>query len=328
MDNVAHTLAGLALAEAGLKRRTALGTATLAIGANLPDVDGLIYLVGSGVDALAFRRGWTHGILAMALWPPILAGAMLLWHRLRQRRRRGPDAADARWLLALAAIGVWSHPLLDLLNTYGVRLLMPFSGRWFYGDTLFIVDPWLWLILAVGVASSLRRGRRLQGAYATAGDRRAAARPARLALGTALGFVTVMAVSSAAGRRLVAARTGPTADRIMVGPVPVDPFRRQVVRELGGRYEAGRLTWGAPPRYLADTVYPRGSDAPGAAAAARTEDGRKFLVWARFPRFESRPDGDSIRVRLSDVRYADERGRSWAAVEVTVAGQPREGAGR
>ena len=28
---------------------------------------------------------------------------------------------------------------------------MPFSDRWFYGDTLFIVDPWLWLILGGAV---------------------------------------------------------------------------------------------------------------------------------------------------------------------------------
>ena len=28
---------------------------------------------------------------------------------------------------------------------------MPFSERWFYGDALFIIDPWLWLLLAAGV---------------------------------------------------------------------------------------------------------------------------------------------------------------------------------
>ena len=46
MDNLAHTLAGLALAEAGLKRRTALGAATHVIGANLPDADGAPLHVG------------------------------------------------------------------------------------------------------------------------------------------------------------------------------------------------------------------------------------------------------------------------------------------
>jgi hypothetical protein len=30
-------------------------------------------------------------------------------------------------------------------NTYGVRLLMPYSDRWFYGTALSIIDPWVWL---------------------------------------------------------------------------------------------------------------------------------------------------------------------------------------
>ena len=36
---------------------------------------------------------------------------------------------------------------MDLLNSYGVRLLMPFSDRWFYGDALYIVDPFLYVVL-------------------------------------------------------------------------------------------------------------------------------------------------------------------------------------
>ena len=44
-----------------------------------------------------------------------------------------------------------SHPLLDWLNTYGMRFLMPFDGRWFYGDALFIMDPLVWLLTGVAV---------------------------------------------------------------------------------------------------------------------------------------------------------------------------------
>src|SRR6185295_12562249 len=78
MDNLCHSLVGAALAEAGLKKRTALATATLVIGANLPDVDVFAHFVGSDF-ALGFRRGWTHGILALVLWPFILTGIMLGW---------------------------------------------------------------------------------------------------------------------------------------------------------------------------------------------------------------------------------------------------------
>src|SRR5579862_9732608 len=157
MDNLCHTLAGAVLAEAGLRRRTPLAVPTLLIGANLPDLDALAYLRGP-VFALGFRRGWTHGVLAMLVLPVLLAGLMLAWDRLV--RRRGDEPADPRGLLVVAAVAVTSHPLLDLLNTYGVRLLMPFSGHWFHGDALFIVDPWLWLLFGVGTALAIRRRRR------------------------------------------------------------------------------------------------------------------------------------------------------------------------
>ena len=84
MDNVCHTLAGAVLAEAGLRRRTPLAVPTLLIGANLPDIDALAYL-RDPLFALTVRRGWTHGLLAVAVLPVLLAGAMLAWERLARR---------------------------------------------------------------------------------------------------------------------------------------------------------------------------------------------------------------------------------------------------
>jgi inner membrane protein len=93
------------------------------------------------------RRGWTHGVLALALWPFVLTGVLLAWDRY-VRLKRKPDAAPARAgpLLALTALAVVSHPTLDWLNNYGLRWFMPFSGRWFYGDALFVIDPGFWLL--------------------------------------------------------------------------------------------------------------------------------------------------------------------------------------
>lgn len=39
MDNLTHSLAGWALAETGLKRRTRKGLAALVLAANMPDID-------------------------------------------------------------------------------------------------------------------------------------------------------------------------------------------------------------------------------------------------------------------------------------------------
>jgi inner membrane protein len=46
---------------------------------------------------------------------------------------------------------------MDWTNNYGVRPLLPWSGQWFYGDLVYIVDPWLWL--ALGGASFLLTAR-------------------------------------------------------------------------------------------------------------------------------------------------------------------------
>jgi inner membrane protein len=40
---------------------------------------------------------------------------------------------------------------MDWTNNYGLRPFLPWSGRWFYGDLVFIVDPYI-LLLAGGAA--------------------------------------------------------------------------------------------------------------------------------------------------------------------------------
>ena len=332
MDNIAHTLAGLALAEAGLKRRSALGTATLAIAANLPDIDAVTYLFGDGQDALAFRRGWTHGPIAMIVLPLLLAAAMVGWDRAfggKSGRRHTP--VNTGWLIVLGMIGVLSHPLLDLMNTYGVRLLMPFSGRWFYGDALFIVDPWVWASLGLGVLLSRSRARRIRDASAgvvsrwrrssreVPTDARWTTRPALLAIALLVAYASAMLVSGRLGRGIVN-RAAPTdaATRTMIGPVLLNPLRRDVVREVGDVYELGSLVFGRNTRYTPRTTIDRARNAPGVAAASLTEDGAKFLSWARFPYFVTEPVGDSIRVRMTDARYVDASGRGWASVVIMV----------
>src|SRR5262245_44885341 len=154
MDNLCHTLVGAAMSRAGLQSRTRLAGATLMVAANLPDLDVLVF--ATDAPSIAFRRGWTHGVLAQALLPLVLVGSIVL---IARWRRPSPDAPPLHvpWLVALAYLGVYSHVFLDYLNTYGVRLLTPFDWRWFYGDAVFIVDPWLWLVLGLGVWFARRR---------------------------------------------------------------------------------------------------------------------------------------------------------------------------
>lgn len=311
MDPICHTLVGAGLARSGLSRRTAFGTLTLLIGANLPDVDVLSHLDGP-LGALQFRRGWTHGVLALAVWPLLLTGAVMLLDRVVRRFTRAslPSALRPAQVLRLAAIAVLSHPILDTLNTYGVRWLMPFSGRWFYGDTLFIVDPWVWLALGAGVLLAGRsRGRR----------------PALAGLAVAAAYVLIMGGMALAGRRLAARElvglTGAPVEQLMLSPVPFDPFSRVIVARQGDVYRRARFRWLARPHIAPASVrsFPLGAATdPAFAAAAATTVGRRFLGWARFPWVQAERGADGAIVHLVDLRYADRPGSGFATVSIPV----------
>ena len=164
MDNLCHSLVGVAVTRAGLQKTTRLATVTSAIAANLPDLDVLVFLTGT--PSVAFRRGITHGVPAQVLLP-IGFAALMWWIGRRQHAAKGGLPAHFGWLLAISYIGVLTHVFLDFLNTYGIRLLSPVSQQWFYGDAVFIVDVWLWLILGAGVLLA-RRSRPRYAAVALA----------------------------------------------------------------------------------------------------------------------------------------------------------------
>ena len=59
--------------------------------------------------------------------------------------------ANFRMLFLASLAGLGSHTLLDYTNSYGIRPFLPFDGRWFAADLVFIVDPWMLAILAGGL---------------------------------------------------------------------------------------------------------------------------------------------------------------------------------
>ncbi|NMW31581.1 metal-dependent hydrolase [Altererythrobacter sp. RZ02] len=148
MDNLTHSLVGALLGQAGLKRKTGLAMPALIIGANLPDVDAACFFWLDGAEHLGFRRGITHGPPALILLPLILAALLYGFDRWQAKRGKRPEGrlpVSFKWLYLLSFIGCLTHPALDFLNVYGIRLLEPFSSQWSYGNTLFIIDIWLWI---------------------------------------------------------------------------------------------------------------------------------------------------------------------------------------
>jgi inner membrane protein len=289
LDNLCHTLAGAAMAEAGLESRTRFGRPALMIAANLPDIDVLVF--ATGVPAVSFRRGWTHGVLAQALLPLLLAAVFLAWDRRRPRRDPASPPARVGALLALGYLGVLSHVLLDYLNNYGVRLLMPFSSRWFYGDTLFIVDVWLWLLLGAGAYWSRRRR---------------SVTPARRALLAASLYILLMFLSARGSRLLVQVRWqaehGSPPAALMVGPLPLTPLSRVVIVDAGDHYETGRFSWLSPGTVAGREYWPKRTD-PAVSAARESPQIRTLLAWSRFPYFDIVEQDGSDRVTFTDLRF-------------------------
>ena len=319
MDNICHTLAGAALAKTGLERRTALGTATLMIGANFPDVDVIAVPLGMSFE---WRRGLTHGVLALVVLPFVLTALMLAWDRLvRRRRGAARRPADPRALLLLSGISILTHPVLDWMNVYGVRWLMPFDGTWFYGDALFIVDPWIWAALAVGVIASRRRWRRGE-------DAARARRPALLSLVVVSVYIVGMFALGRVGerqvRRVLAERGVERVDRMMVAPVPVNPLRRHVVVSVndGAAYRFADLRW-TPSGSVTPDEFELEShlDTPAAELARRSPRGAGFLQWARFPFVVAEGRGRDSSLWIGDARYTVDPHESWAAVRVEPRGE-------
>lgn len=322
MDNLCHSLVGAALSRAGLGKRTALATATLVIGANLPDVDVLAYAWGSDT-ALGFRRGWTHGVLALALWPFLLTGIMLAWDRL-VRRGRHPHAEPVRprEIFLLSVISILSHPFLDWLNTYGMRWLMPFRDEWSYGDVLFIVDAWIWLALGIGFLASRWQARR--GAPHPE-------RPARVALAAVCIYILVLGGSMLAARRTAresVADAGEAPHRLMAGPLLLTPFRRQIVADVGEGYTLGTVDWLESPPYVPGdpAAVAKNASHPAIARAAATREGAIFLHWARFPFFSVEETPTTWIVRMTDARYTLNPGTGFGALTIEMEKKGDEGA--
>ncbi|HEY0322141.1 MAG TPA: metal-dependent hydrolase [Pyrinomonadaceae bacterium] len=146
MENLTHSLVGLAAAKAGLERLSPGATVLCVIAANAPDADVVTTRWGKWVY-LHYHRGITHsivGALALALLLPLLfyGGDRIIAH-VRGR----PHSFRLRGLLIASLLVMATHPLLDWTNNYGVRPFLPWSGRWYYGDLVFIIDPWFWLVL-------------------------------------------------------------------------------------------------------------------------------------------------------------------------------------
>jgi inner membrane protein len=163
MDNLTHTLIGLIAGESvgratrarkpGLApdARRGLFVTIAAIGGNLPDLDLIYSYRGVPHDTQAKlgyvleHRGYTHTVLGCLVLTVLLYAGAEWWLRYR---RLAVTRRDRLELLGISIVGTFLHLAMDFLNSYGVHPFWPIQNRWFYGDSIFIVEPLYWAAAA------------------------------------------------------------------------------------------------------------------------------------------------------------------------------------
>jgi inner membrane protein len=312
VDNLTHTLVGWMLARGGLNRAGRGATLALVLAANAPDID-IVTAAGGALNYLRYHRGVTHALAGI----PVLALAVtaLVWLLFRKR--------GFCWgrMYGLALAGVATHPLLDMMNTYGVRVLEPFSDRWYSWDLLHIVDPWLWagLFFCVGAAFL---GRLISGEIGAApGSGR------RWAL-AGLAFVTAWCATRAALHQRVVAMLESHAYgldgerrpplRVAAFPVPTSPFTWRGLVETEEFYQL----LAADPREPLDPT--RGEVQYKPEPSPPLEVARRSPTWREFARFAQYPlvRVERTRVTATDFRFLRERREAFiCVVEMDEAGR-------
>jgi inner membrane protein len=296
MDNVTHSLTGFALARAGLDRCCPRATLLLLLSANAPDCD-ILWLTRGQLAYLEVHRGYTHSLLLM----PVMALACVLVTAALYRQKLPWVKA---WLVCL--IGLCSHLLLDCTNSYGVRLLIPFSSRWFHLDLNALYDWSILLMLATAALWPLFS--RLVSSEI--GNRTPVGRGiARFALLFLVLFDGARATLHERAIEKLESRLYDDLPPVSVAALPMtlNPFRWNGIVETAGAYRAFPVdTWNPLDTENAALFY-KPPLTKALENAEREEPFRFFLYFARFPVWSQQPvvwnEAEARRIELADLRF-------------------------
>ena len=299
MDPLTHTATGLFLGRIGLKRWTPLAMPILLLAANAPDID-IVTTAGGSLSYLHYHRHLTHSLVAM----PVVALLTVALVRVVARK-------PVRWAGAFAAalVAVATHLLLDLTNTYGVRLLLPFSARWLRLDLVNVFDLWIWGFFLMSVAGPFLG--RLVGSE-IASQKTGREHHGRGFAWAALLFLLMydcgraVLHSRAVGELESRIYQGSQPQRTLAVPGPANPWRWRGVVETADFFALGDvdLTSNFDPTRM--TVYRKPAPDPAIQAAAATTPFREFLRFSQFPMWRVSPAADLDNgkiVEAMDLRF-------------------------
>lgn len=301
MEPVTHALTSLALSRAGLGKTSRLATLMLLVAGLAADLDWLSRAGGPG----AFLRGHrtiTHSLVGTAAIALLCAG-LFRWFG-----RKHPTApvrfARAVWV---CAAGASAHLLMDLANSYGVKLLWPFREKWYAGELVEAVDPWVLILLLAGLLlpSLFRLVSEEVGARPKP---RSAQRGAIVALLLLLLYGGGRWLLHERAVALLGARTYREQIPRAVGafPAAASPLSWHGVVETDNTLEEIEVSL-APgsvfdPERARTHFKPEAS--PALEAARHSEAAQEFLPFARFPVASVEKTALGYRVELHDLRFS------------------------
>jgi inner membrane protein len=307
LDNLTHTLTAVAISQTGLNRKTRFATVTLILAANAPDIDVLSGLK-DGLTYLKYHRGISHSFVGITVLAIIIWWVMS-WLGKKVQPKPGLPL-NGRWLLLAALLGTGSHLLLDFTTAYGVRPFLPFSGRWYAWDIMFIIDPLLLALLIVGLAVPW---------LLSLVSEEVGARKPRLVLGAVFclgAMVALWGIRDFAHRRALSILdshiyAGETPQRFSALPVAANPFTWMGVVDIESSFHVvgvNALDANGLPEELRTFQKPQRSSP--LAAAMQTRSAKIFLDFARFPWAQVDESEQGYRVSLRDLRFYHTPGQS------------------
>ena len=301
MDNITHTLTAVALSQAGLNRKTRFATLALVVGANLPDVD-LVWAYGGTATYLKYHRGITHSLLGVTVLAALL-GCIIYFAGRRAAPKKNAPPLRSGWLFFLCWIGTASHLLMDFTNQYGVRPFLPFSGRWYAWDIMFIFDPFLLALLALGLG--------IPAILRVASEEVGADRPTYRwgAIFSLVCLTLLWGVRDMAHRRVLGFLDSHTYGeenplRLGAFPSPANPFSWSGVVETESAYHLLPANALAADVDASNTeVFHRPQSSPVLDAALKSRTGAIFASFARFLWAEVYENDSGSEVLLRDLRF-------------------------
>jgi len=303
MEPVTHALTCIALGRAGLNKITRAATPMLLVSGLIADFDWVTRL-GGAATFLRGHRTVTHSLVGTVAIVAVVAAISWLTGRKYSKLAVGILPA-----LAICTIGAGAHLLLDMLNGYGVKLLWPFSAKWYAWDLADSVDSWILFFLLVGllipelfrlvleeIGSKPKRHGRQRGAIF------GLVFVALVIAGRAFAHQGAIALLDSRGYR------GQTPLVVAAFPKPSNPLLWSGVVETDNAVINLEVPLGPGREFdpeLADVHFKPDSSVT-LKNAVSSASAIEFLNYARFPLASVQPEGDGFQVRLRDIRFATE----------------------